>query len=805
MFKNDRFMTIITGMILAIFAGTMVRYGDRIMAMMAGENQLEVHDDFYSVRSGSTQTFDLLVNDAVLGPIVLLSQPSCGVVSLAEEGKVQFSKNSDCSGEIFFAYCVESDQGCASNNVTINVVAINGVASTTQETPEPETVQEIDAEDNDPIENNSVGEPENDAPVVEIVRADPAESSAPIVEQITLSIQAPFLAAPSVDEFLSPSAATAGIRIQSSLVAETAENLDHNIVAQSSAAVADNSGIAVAGFSAPVIEDNGASGISLGAAPTNIIPPNQSAVNTVTLVAPQTDTPIEQIASGPVALANLPENNQSGFGSGNTPFQESPPGDIAMLEGVTVDTTADTQLLAQLDNQARDPIVIATGPTALIALQVVGAPNGAENIGEDMSLILSEPGEQTLATLQPAPRLQAQDSTGQSAVSILEREPVSLSFAPEIYRNASIENFSPGAGVLLTDSLNVLPTTFAISAPLTENAGDSGNALLALVALGFSIDRLSPLVQAPFLPSQMFTGAADPVRLVSYDNEFPIYGALQPLAGPSGGTVQLPDVNLTPAPAPRKEPDVEVASLDENNSIEPQVDVAVEQHTTCDIMLDLSVRSGANILLFVTAECRPNAPVTIAHAGLEFTVLTDDAGTANVVFPAMERAAGISATFVDGLSTETTAIVPRIDEVTRAAVTWRSAVDLDLHALEYGAARGTEGHVWSGAPRDARTARVNGGGYLDVLGDPGIEGGAMTEVYTMPIGRSQQRGVVVMSLEILDGSPVCGANITANTVRSQGQDGASARSIRFKMLGCDQNQTNITIPRAVADIRLAGR
>ncbi len=791
MFKNDRFMTVITALILAIFAGTMVRYSDRIMAMMSGEAQVESHDDFYSVRANARQVLDVLANDDVKGPIILLSEPSCGVVSLADADTLQYASTQECSGEVTFAYCVDTPEGCNSNSVTVNVVAIE---TTPKDTPD-------DTESQTPVASGEQ-EPEIGVEAPQMAAIDPSDAASAQIGQIEVSMQAPTLAAPSVDEVISPDVALSGIRNQTVLMSDTPENLDQSIGQQSSTEVASNAGLDINSIAAPVINSEQTAGVSLGAeAPLNPVTPQAP----VSLTATDAEQPLTQAEHGPVALATLQGSDLSGFGPATPNLLDPAPLALSPETPQPPAANTDSQLLAELDQAEQSPTVAANGPTALIALQIKAPSNG--NVGEDLNLVLAEPNAPVLASMQAVPRLATQVAPGPEGLTLLEREPTSLSQAPGFrtaYTDGLLEQANTGAQVALSNRPETPPanshsgkmtvTPFATRTPIYTLSTTPALQRNSTVLVRLSTTGL-PEIGTLATGGGLTPAAPDPHNYA---------GNALALAAPTGGGNALPDVFADPAPNPVQEGAVQLANLDDGAVTPDNGGVAVDQASICEVSLDPAIRDNAMILLFITAECKPQMPVTISHAGMEFSVLMGDDGTASISFPALERVAEIDVTFADGTQASTQAIVPRIDQMTRIAVSWRGDADLDLHAFEYGAAEDDEGHVWSGAPRSPQVAR-NTGGYLLELGEPGIVDGAHAEVYTMPIRRDQRRGIVAMSLEIADGTPVCSGGIAATTIAMRNNDSAVARHIRFNTPTCGMNQLHIAIPRAVNDIRLAGR
>ncbi len=794
MFKNDRMMMILTGLVLAIFAGTMVKYGDRIIGLMSGEAEVASQDDSYSVRAGSEQILDVLSNDTVKGPIVVLTRPGCGSVELTGNNKLSFLSNGDCTGEIEFAYCVDNEGACVPNAVKINVISIN-YAQVPTGTPAPQptqtpqngrappiaTAQSDTALPSSPPSNLA---PENppvaDIPVAETVVArapEPVVDQAPQIETISTTMAPPALATPSIPELISPSIAVASIR-QSAGGLNRAANTDQNIAAQNSAGVARASTVASASFAAPSVGET--SNISLGSAPRSTVA--SVAAPSGLQSAQSGGTNITQLERGPVALAALQNGRATLAPQESAPLTTNPertsfaPVEVAVAQTAT--PTPDQKFSAAPHDG---------GPIALVALQSPRRDGNAA--GESLNVFLSEPGVQLFAKAQVPPSALAPASAGFSAVTVLERGPALLKKllpprAPAPNNEAAIYVARNRDADIRQSPLAALPAA---------GAGTGGFMAAAPV--------LAALPNQIRIPKQLFMyGSASRFVSVTYRRDGD--GRAMPpatLAPLTGLALHLPAISLTPA----EKPVILQASLP-TTPVAPVITAPI-QNSNCAILLDARTRNGAMIELSINAGCKAAQMVTIEHGGISFSVLTDAAGTASVSLPAMEETAEVTVRFEDQSSATTQIEVRDIAGVIRAGVSWQSGMDLDLNAYEYGAAVGTEGHVSPQSPRDYRTSRIKGGGYLLQLGDPTLARGALAEVYTIPVNRNQQRGTVAMSILISNTGAVCGQSISAKTSRTREGRSAGVRNVRFTVPDCGTVAAQITLPGAIDDIRLAGR
>ncbi len=772
MFKNDRMMMILTGLVLAVFAGSMVKYGDRIVGLMSGESKVVSQDDSYSVRAGAVQILDVLSNDLVKGPIVVLTRPAFGTVELTSGNKLTYSSPPDSSGVVDFAYCVDAEGKCDPNAVKINVISVDFSQPAAGE--QPAAIAETKPQPSGP-EAPAVGS--QTTTLAGSPEPNGSFEDAPELETLSAEMSPPSLAAPSLSELVSPDVAVAAIR-QPSGGLSNAGNADQNITAQNSAAATRAAAVDPSAFQAPEMGES--SNISLGGSERAIA--SNVAAPTGLQAASGSDANITQLERGPEALAALPLSPGAIAAEESSPVLASP--DEASFAPVEI---AAAQSTTSPPAQSFSAAPNASGPIALIALQ--GTSADGNTAGESLNVILSEPGAQSFAkALVPPPAL-APASAAPSEVAILEREP----------RAATALDAPPLPG--LEDGASVFASRAADAIPGRSPFVFLGN---------LPIDITRPAV-APGVVGAMPNQITAPARIFQYDimsrfisttrrvDETSRAAEIAALAVPSPGFGAIPAIDLSPA----DQPAILQASLPGTPAA--PVITAPAQNSACAILLAGQEQSGAMIEIEISAPCKPGQMVTISHAGLEFSLLTDAQGLARITLPAMAPEAEITARFEDQSSGSTTISVRGMQDVMRAGVSWRGDMDLDLNAFEYGAAVGSEGHVSPLSPRDYRTSRIKGGGYLLQLGDPALERGALAEVYTIPINRNQQRGTVALSILIANPELLCGQEITAKTSRSREGRNAGVRNVRFTLPECGRIAGQIALPGALDDIRMAGR
>ncbi|NOR61973.1 MAG: hypothetical protein GQ535_05685 [Rhodobacteraceae bacterium] len=757
MFKNDRMMLILTGLVLAIFAGSMVQYSDKILALMAGEDVVATQDDSYSVRAGASQILDVLSNDNVKGPIVVLTRPSCGAVEMSSNNRLSFSSSAECTGEVEFAYCVDAEGECEPNAVKINVISVSFAQAETTNTNDVEQTQAAQLEPAAPP-----------APATE----------APEIESFSVEMAPPALAAPSVSEIVSPGVAVASIRRASNGL-NSASITDQNIATQNSASINQAPLTGPTAFAAPEIGES--SNISLGGSQrvvvsTDISPSNLQA-------ASNGDSNLAPLERGPEALDSLLVAQVAPAAPDLSPLPANPERNVdapVFVASAQADgPTPDTQFNAEPTNG---------GPIALIALNPTVTRGNAA--GESLNIILTEPGVQSFTAPASNPAALAPASAQPTAVSVLER-------APNV-----AELVSGPAALALPSDPRIGYSNMSDHSVMRNHINMPQPALALLSNTTRDVQVVASQPNQIAVPSRIMRH--DTVsRFISVSRNTGLQNrtaSFAALTAPESLVFTLPTLDLRAAQAPQ----IIEASLPAT----PQTPVitAPAQNSSCEIGLSAVARSGANIALDITAACKPNQMVTIEHSGLSFSMLTDAQGAAFVLVPAMEADAKISVRFEDQSSQSTQISLSDMNSVVRTGVSWQADMNLDLSAIEFGAAIGSEGHITPETPRDYRASRLGGGGYLLQLGDPSLARGALAEVYTLSTTSNQQRGTIALSIVIKDVAPVCGQTILAKTVRSRDDRSASIRNVRFTVPSCNTVVSGpIALPGAVDDIRIAGR
>ncbi len=136
---DDRAMTILTGLVLAVVVGTIAQQSPRILDLFSNKPTAVLVDDFFLVRTGVPQELDLLDNDQIAnidGELVIAGRPRCGRVSFSGS-KAMFFADAQCDGNVVFSYCVTGINDCKPAAVSLNVRANSDDVRMVEATPAP--------------------------------------------------------------------------------------------------------------------------------------------------------------------------------------------------------------------------------------------------------------------------------------------------------------------------------------------------------------------------------------------------------------------------------------------------------------------------------------------------------------------------------------------------------------------------------------------------------------------------------------------------------------------------------------------
>lgn len=775
MFSDDRFMTLATGLVLAIAVGAIAQNSGVLMDFF-GDNPEATQDDQYTVMAGRNQVLDVLSNDVAGGRIKVVDTPNCGLVRNASGNTLEFYGSAQCEGKVKFSYCVESEAGCAANAVTLNVVR-----ATKPESEAERVAKEAAAEEAAQVARNPVTRSRGSAG--QILRRDDEDA------EITISgfggAMAPTLFAPDTTELITPNETVETLKRSVAAVAPSTVQRDQNIARQESGRTRMNLAIATDGLRSEIGADENGAGVALGMAGDRpSLPGEYSAPSRPGLGA----------APSAPQIAAAPGIGNAGVGTPEVAFkvEERGPSVTAVPpRTMSFANVAEPRILVPAP--IRHGAHLLTAKT-MSAASPAGAPASADVSPATTGAVQVASSQAAGATDFAANNVAVASVTvgyryvgGASA--LVGTANTEVLYAPDVTAGApSAIAAVTGTEVFDADTSDATDGTLEMAAaePLVEqasdgivNIGDTDSAKVGdvVVASGQLIDESDVVVEMAaqiLLPSARIGGVALNKPVSSAD-----------IAGLLTDEMFEPDLSVSEPPLP--EETTEVASL--ATGVDRPIQVAPRLETSavaanCPVSLSASARPGGEIALFVSSACRPNQAVTIGHAGLEFTERTSAGGSLSVTLPALTEFATVSTVFADGASEETSVTVRDAERVGRIAIVWSAPVELDLHAFE-GSGGSVANHVWEGAPRSYRETLTRGGGYMLTYGDPSIIGGSRVEVYSLPATRVRENVTVEMNLGVGDASAICNDAIALRTVRTQTGTEAEVRRFNLKMPGCD--------------------
>mgnify|MGYP005990759689 CR=1 FL=1 len=278
-------------------------------------------------------------------------------------------------------------------------------------------------------------------------------------------------------------------------------------------------------------------------------------------------------------------------------------------------------------------------------------------------------------------------------------------------------------------------------------------------------------------------------------------GAVAPVVA-SAAAVSLP--NITRDQAEAALPVIEMISL-----VDPDVETGLGQPASladaCAVTMDSQALPQAMVALSVSAPCQQSEYITVHHQGMMFKEITDENGQIDLIVPALAETAFYLLSFTDGAGAATSVVVPDYAEFDRAVLQWQGVSAVQLHALEFGADYGSDGHVWSQASRELDLMKTPTGGYLMTFGEPNAEQPLMAEVYTYPTGEAAIEGTVALSVEAEITASNCGREVAAQSIQFQAAQAPEALDLTMTLPGCDAIGEFLVLKNMFKDLTLAAK
>lgn len=219
----------------------------------------------------------------------------------------------------------------------------------------------------------------------------------------------------------------------------------------------------------------------------------------------------------------------------------------------------------------------------------------------------------------------------------------------------------------------------------------------------------------------------------------------------------------------------------------------------CGVSVTATAMPAAMVALDVMAPCRTDAQVTVNHSGLEVIAYTDALGLLTLDIPAFETPAFFSVTFVDGIEETVLVGLPDLRDFDRIGLSWQGDMGLELHAMEFGAAFGDQGHVWLEAPGAPDNAIAGDGGFLSVV----ETGDSFAQIYTLPRATLREGDSVRLSIDAPVTQANCTRDVVARTLRAEGDAPVNVTELTFTVPSCDAIGDVLVLQNLLDDLRLA--
>ncbi|MBK0398606.1 hypothetical protein H0I76_05355 [Limibaculum sp. M0105] len=370
---------------------------------------------------------------------------------------------------------------------------------------------------------------------------------------------------------------------------------------------------------------------------------------------------------------------------------------------------------------ASDPSVSPAAP-GLAALSEPSAPGAPAGIGSDLAppRIGGDSAVAGLGGAEAAPERELPGDLGQGVATFaLARVEVPDAVAAPSRAQASDLTVDPGARDGALSAPRVAPEIDATD-------GQRITILEPSAGLGEILTFGDPLTLRPIdtslpslaTPSDAAGGSAPDLRQAAVE--------------PSGAALQGAGATAQPGSLPQ--PD-QIAAL-------PRVD------QTCAVppSITLDIRPAGETELVITSPCHADSIAQLSYEGIDLGIRIDRSGQGALSVLGFRSSSEALLAFDDGETLEFSLPFTGTDRVERVALSWDAPVLLELHALEFGAGLGTEGHVSPAAPGDFREVRRRGGGYLTSYAP--VEGvGQSVQIYSYWLRRGGDAGVVKLYID----------------------------------------------------------
>jgi hypothetical protein len=278
---------------------------------------------------------------------------------------------------------------------------------------------------------------------------------------------------------------------------------------------------------------------------------------------------------------------------------------------------------------------------------------------------------------------------------------------------------------------------------------------------------------------------------------------------------QLSNVALTTSPLPEipadifqelnmPAPGVQRAAVTEKEIVVPEP-VEVQGGFSCSIEMTAEPTIAALVNIEIRSACLPATRVTLHHNGLMISEMTDNQGELFLTMPALSETAVFIADFGQEKSAITTVQVPSLRFYDRAVVQWQGVASLHLHAMEFGATFGDNGHIWDQQTGDLEKTIHGESGFLSLIGDPDLPEGMQAQVYTFPSGTTSRVGDIQLEIEAEVTDATCGREISAQSLQVTEAGAPRVQELQLTMPDCDAIGDFLVLKNVLEDLKVAAK
>ena len=224
----------------------------------------------------------------------------------------------------------------------------------------------------------------------------------------------------------------------------------------------------------------------------------------------------------------------------------------------------------------------------------------------------------------------------------------------------------------------------------------------------------------------------------------------------------------------------------------------------CNATLTGVAEEPAMVALYLSAPCAKDDDFVLRQGVFQITARTDENGNAALLVPALKEDAHFVALFDNVAHAEVTVAVLDARLFDRAVLQWNGEFNLQLHALESGAAIGDPDHVWSASVHTAADAIAGDDGFVMRFGTTNADIPHLAEVYTYPIGGDPDQ-TTLLQVGVAVTEQNCGREVDAFVIKTDDGEPMVTQKMAAALPGCDAIGEVVILPNKFEDLTLASR